>query len=147
MRCGRVMARSFAPSALLAVLLAGCIPSNVVAVEDRAVATPIATAEFVPATAEAFAGLYESVEITGAAAAALRKVYYLFRPGGRFTGAALLQDGGEERFATLSGAFTLQGGAVVLGEGAEPAQAEMAQDLLRLRGSDGTVVLRRVELR
>lgn len=136
--------RSASPACLLALLAPACIPSNVVAPQDRMVAVDQDKVHWMPATASAFDGLYASISLTGDVAAGLWKVYYHFTPDGRFTGAALLQgESGAPAFQVLDGTWTLAGDVLRLGEGAEPATAEMAPDLLRLRGAAGTVVLRR----
>lgn len=129
---------------VLALLAQSCIPSNVVAPQDRIVAIEMEKVLWEPATPAAFDGLYASTSLTGEVASGLWKVYYHFTPDGHFTGAALLQgESGAPAFAVLEGTWTLADGVLQLGEGAEPATAEMAPDLLRLRGAAGTVVLRR----
>jgi hypothetical protein len=125
------------------MLAPACIPSNVVAPQDRSVAVDPERVPWVPATPSAFDGLYASVSLTGDVAAGLWKVYYHFSPDGNFTGAALLQRMGAPTFEVLAGTWTLADGELRLGADAEPATAEMAPDLLRLRGAAGTVVLRR----
>jgi hypothetical protein len=129
----------------VALVLPSCIPSNVIAPKDRLVAVEWANAHWAPADASAIAGLYSSIALTGDVAAGIRKVYYDFEPDGRFTGAALVQRGGESTFEVLSGTWTLEGGSLRLGQDGEPAMAEMAPDLLRLSGEAGMVVLRREE--
>jgi hypothetical protein len=124
------------------LLLPGCIPSNVVAVEDRAVVTAADVAEWRPATRAEAVGLFASSSITGPVAASLRAIYYLFEDDGSFTAAALVHEGERPEFRVLSGAWEFRDGNLVL-DGAEPARLESAKDLLRLSGADGTVVLRR----
>ena len=52
------------------------------------------------------------------------------------------------QYQVLSGAWTLSDdGTLLLGEDAGPARAEVAEDLLRLTGSEGSLVLERAELR
>jgi hypothetical protein len=126
------------------LLANGCIPSNVVAEQDRAVALPAAALAWDEPVPTALAGLYESVAITGDAAQAMVKVYYWFDGGGAFTGAALVREGAEPRFQTLSGRYRIAEGRIWLGEDTEPATLAAAKDHLRLASADGNVVLRRV---
>lgn len=121
---------------------AGCIASNVVAAEDRLVARPIADLPFVAAPGLRLDGLYESVEITGEAAVALRKIYYLFGPDGSYTGAALSDVDGSPSFQTLNGTWTSDAAGLSL-DGGEPVQLEQAPDHLRITAKNGVVVLRR----
>lgn len=137
MTCARVAL------ALALGLPIGCIPSNVIAAEQRAV---VSRPEEMAWTAElpaSLSGLYESVRIDGEIAQAMWKVYYHFAPTGTFTGAALILDAGEPAFQTLSGRYALAEGTLRLGEDAEPAKLETAPDHLRVSTADGAIVLRR----
>ncbi len=129
---------------LAAALPSGCIPSNVVAAEDRAIAAAPARLTFdapVPATLE---GLYESVQIDGAIAHAMWKVYYHFATGGRFTGAALVLENGLPTFQTLAGEYRIADGRITLGVDAEPASLAAAPGHVRMSTDDGQIVFRRV---
>lgn len=133
--------RALAAAATLAAL-ASCIPSNVVARDDRAVATPLAELHFEPANGAQLQGLWASVAITGDAAVALRRVYYVFQTNGTYTAAALVDEGGTLAFQTLSGTFAADAAGLVL-DGAEPVQLEQAPEHLRITAPTGTLVLRR----
>ena len=138
--------------ALAAVLLAlvagaGCVPSNVVAADDRSVVLQPVQVEWAAADASDLAGMWRSQEITGDLAAALLHVAYWFEPDGRFSGAALTLDAGGPAFHVLVGQWTYADGMLRLGDGSEPATLEGAPGWLRLRGTDGSVVLRKEELR
>ncbi|MBL8730014.1 MAG: hypothetical protein JNM25_16435 [Planctomycetes bacterium] len=128
--------------ALCAGLLAGCIASNVVATEDRAVLRPVAELPFVAAPELVLDGLYESIEITGDAALALRRIYYLFRPDGTYTAAALTEGERGAAFQTLSGTWTNTAAGLSL-DGADPVRLERADEHLRITAANGAVVLRR----
>lgn len=132
------------PLLAVGVLPSACIPSNVVAEEQRAVAAPATALEWTEPPPGTLVGLYESVLITGDVAQAMWKVYYHFRGSGEFSGAALVLVDGEPRFQTLAGLYTIQGGSIVLGDGNEPATLAAAKDHLRFTSADGSIVLRRV---
>jgi hypothetical protein len=141
MRCRALVAAGLAAS------LAGCVPSNVVATTDRAVLVEADRAVWRPASAPDVAGLWCSGPLTGAVASSLLKVVYLFRADGQFAGAALYS-GPPEAFEVLSGRWTVPApGRIEFGSEAEPATLEVATGMLRLSGSDGTLVLYREELR
>jgi hypothetical protein len=124
-----------------AVALAGCIPSNVVAVDQRMVVADLGQLQFAPAPALQLAGLYESVAITGDAAVALRKVYYLFVDDGTYTAAALAEIDGKPAFQTLSGTWSSTASGLSL-DGAEPVVLEQAPEHLRITAPNGALVLR-----
>lgn len=124
------------------LLFGGCIASNVVARNERLVVPTVAELQFSPAPSLPLAGLYESVEITGDAAAALRKVYYLFAADGYYTAAALTEQDGKPGFQTLNGAWTTSAAGLSL-DGAEPVLLEQAPDHLRITAPTGVLVLRR----
>jgi hypothetical protein len=136
--------RGLALVLLAAFAGAGCVASGTLDPSARAVAEPEVAPplDWRPATAQDLDGLYVSVEIRGAAAAVLRELRYWLDSGGEFSGAALFVVP-SPRFETLSGRWTLEGGRLTLGEGAAPATAEVAGDLLRITGEEGTVVLER----
>jgi hypothetical protein len=125
--------------------LGGCIASNVVAPEQRLVAARVDQIPFQPAGAVRLDGLYESIDILGDAAVSLRKIYYLFAPGGTYTAAALADLDGALQFQTLDGSWAASASGLAL-DGAEPVPLEQAPDHLRLTAPTGTVVLRKVAL-
>lgn len=134
---------SFLPLALTALAsFGGCIASNVVATEDRMVTRPVAEIVFQPAPALVLDGLFESIEITGDAAVALRKIYYLFAPDGSYTAAALGDVDGVATFQTLNGTWVTSAAGLSL-DGAEPVLLEQAPEHLRFTAPTGTVVLRK----
>ena len=132
----------FVPLACIAALFGGCIASNVVATEDRMVAPPVASLAWAPAPGLQLDGFYESVEITGDAAIALRRIYYLFRADGTYTAAALGETGTRAEFQTLSGTWVSDARGLSL-DGAEPVLLEGAEGHLRITAPNGAVVLRR----
>lgn len=129
---------------LLAVLplVAGCIASNVVAVADREVVAGATQLPFQPAGVLVLDGLYESIDIQGDAAVSLRKIWYLFSPGGAYTGAALADVDGVPSFQTLHGTWQVGAAGLSL-DGQDPVPLEAAPDHLRLSAPNGTVVLAR----
>lgn len=132
-------------AALASATLGGCIASNVVARDDRMVVSPLASLQFAPSAATSLEGFYESVDITGEAAVALRRIYYLFRADGTYTAAALVDAAGNGgSFQTLDGTWALAAGALVL-DGGEPVRLEEAPLHVRFVAGDGTVVLRKVK--
>ena len=120
----------------------GCIPSNVVARDDRMVTTALEDLRFEPAGELALDGLWSSVAISGDAALSLRKVYYVFLPGGAYTAAALVDDGSAPAFQTLTGTFAVSAAGIVF-DGAEPVPLEVAPGYLRITAPTGALVLRR----
>lgn len=124
------------------VALAACVPSSVIAPEDRAAFLAPAEIAWEPYAGGPLDGLYASVSITGDASLGLLKVYYFFLPDGAFTGAALLATE-PPAFQVLSGAWSLREDGLHLGDGSPPAVLEQAPDHLRLSGAQGAVVLRR----
>jgi hypothetical protein len=127
-------------------LLTGCIPSNVVAVQDRAVITTDLTGlDWQEVIAEDVPGLYESVAIEGEAAGRLWKIYYLFESDGRYAAAALLAGAEGLEFQTLNGVWELTGDGFVL-DGGDPVQMSRAPDHLRMVAPNGVVVLRASEM-
>jgi hypothetical protein len=123
-------------------LLASCIASNVVAPDQRLVASDLTALVWTPADPAALDGFFESVDLRGEAAASLRKIFYVFLPGGTYTGAALADAGSALTFQTLSGTWTLTPDGLVLDQG-RPVRCEMAPGHLRLEDTNGVVVLRR----
>jgi len=127
------------------VVLAGCYASNVVAPEQRLVAADVAQLVWQPADASSLDGYFVSVDLQGEAAASLRCVYYVFVPGGRYTGAALADVDGELSFQTLRGTWQLGPDGLALDDTA-PVRCEQAPGHLRLTAPNGVVVLRRERL-
>ena len=123
----------------------GCIASNVVASEDRLVATPVAELQFAPAPDLPLQGLYESVEIRGDAALSLRKVYYLFDARGTYTAAALTETDGVLGFQTLNGTWQSTVAGLAL-DGRPPVLLEQAPQHLRITAESGVLVLRAASL-
>jgi hypothetical protein len=135
---------------LLAALGPGCLASSVVDSRDRAVKDESAAIAWQPARAEELGGLWRARSIEGPAAAALLDICYWFDSDGHFSGAALFP-GPPPAYQVLSGAWsTTADGRVLLGEDAEPARIERArvagQELLRLTGAEGRLVLERAEV-
>lgn len=136
--------RRLAALSLAAAAAAGCIPSSVVAPDQRTVLLDSELVAWRPATPEDVPGLYSSAEISGPMAGALWQVHYLFEASGAYTGAALLA-GSPPRFEVLSGRWAFGEGCLQLDD-AEPARLEAGPGRLRLRGEEGSVVLVRGEL-
>lgn len=133
-------------TAALASLTSGCIASNVLSVQDRAVQHDDAPLEWRTPTRSELIGLWRTTTIAGPAAAVLLDLTYWLSEDGTFSGAALF-GGPPPAYETLSGSWTFAGGSLQLGEDVEPAVAEVAGDLLRLSGGDGVLTLERAELR
>lgn len=131
---------------LAALPAAGCYASNVVAREDRAVVVDATALAFAPATADDVGGLFASIAIEGDAAASLRHVVYWFGPDGRYSGAALIDGADGAAFQTLTGAWRVEQGALVLDDG-PPADLGVAEGHLRIAADGGVLVLRKVTLR
>lgn len=134
-------ARRVGVAALLFGCVPGCIPSNVVAPEQRMVVDDLSALAFEPAPGMQLDGLYTSVDIRGAAAASLRKVYYLFGADGTYTAAALTEAGGVFAFQTLDGTWRSAPEGLVLDD-AEPVRLERADGHVRIATGDGALVLR-----
>jgi hypothetical protein len=123
-------------------LAPACLASTVVEQADRAVRSEEPRRDWRPAEAADIAGLYESVQLEGEAAAALWKLYYHFAPDGAYTGAALVFDGERAAFQTLTGTWSLAGGRLEL-DGVSGATAAVAGDELRIESEAGTASFRR----
>lgn len=121
---------------------AGCIASNVVAEDERLVVADVDQLVFQPASVVALDGLYASVDIRGDAAVSLRRIWYLFEPGGRYTAAALVEVDGMPTFQTLVGTWASSAAGLVL-DGGAPVDCAMAGDHVRLSTPTGVVILRR----
>lgn len=127
--------------------LAGCYPSNVVSSTDRAVRSGDLAAQLAwrPCAEADLVGSFASRSIEGDAALSLKKVYYVFLAGGRYTGAALVEADEGLSFQTLGGTYVLQAGMLAL-DGAAAAQCEAADGgFLRIAVEGGAIVLCRVE--
>ncbi len=134
-------------AALLCAALAGCYPSNVVSSTDRAVRNgdPAAQLAWRPCVEADLVGSFASRSIEGDAALSLKKVYYVFLAGGRYTGAALVDADEGLTFQTLGGSYRLEGGMLAL-DGATGARCEAADGgFLRIAVEGGAIVLCRVE--
>ena len=132
---------------LLVFLGPGCIPSNVLAPDDRTVKDDPATLVWSPATASDLPGLWRTRSIEGAAAAVLLDLTYWISADKSFSGAALFA-GPPPEYQVLSGTWKhLDDGTLQLGDDAEPARAEVAGGLLRLQGAEGSLILERAEIR
>ncbi|MEO6595913.1 MAG: hypothetical protein ABIP94_14265 [Planctomycetota bacterium] len=127
---------------LLAGTWPGCIASNVVATQDRAVVCDAADLAFEPVGSVVLEGLYESIDIRGEAAVSLRKVYYLFAADGTYTAAALTEVDGVPSFQTLNGVWDSTSAGLAL-DGRAPVLLERAPEHLRLTAPKGVLVLRR----
>lgn len=131
--------------ALMAVasLGLGCIPSNVVAPDDRAVRIEPTDAVWREGRAEDLRGYWSSRSLSGPLSSAILRLHYWFENDGKFTGAALLS-GPPPRFVVLDGVLSFdEQGQLLLGADVEPAQLEASGNLLRLTGAEGVVVLER----
>jgi hypothetical protein len=127
---------------LVLAALSSCIASSVVESQDRARELNLPDQEWLPGSAENLDGVFVSTQITGALAASVRKVVYLFQQSGNYTGAALVESS-PPRFEVIAGEWQMQNGQLLL-DGAEPAQLQVAEDgSLRITGETGQVVLRR----
>lgn len=135
-------------AALLAVLfLASACASNTVAVHDRTVRGEFEALAWRPATPSDLAGHWRARSLEGPAAAVFLDLAYWLDADGHFSGAALFA-GPPPTYQVLSGTWTLGSeGLLQLGEDSAPAVAEVADDLLRLSGDEGRLVLERAEIR
>lgn len=134
-------------AAALFVILPACIAPSVLQSSGRAVTTDEAESpSWRPAEARDLEGLYESETIEGDGAAAVSRVWYHFAPDGSWSGAALIVGGVQPAFQTLSGTWSLESGALDLGDG-EPVQATVAGERLRLASQGGVAVLKRAPIR
>lgn len=138
--------RALAASLLMASLTVSCIPSNVVAVEDRAVRLADEDVVWAPGTTTDLQGMWVAHSIEGEAAESLLSLVYWFGEDGHFTGAALFDDV-PPRFEVLQGMWSMDQDGLRLGENAPTARFEAARDLIRLGGEGGTIVLHRNPLR
>lgn len=124
---------------------AGCIPSNVVARQDRMVTNDLEALQFEPMPAAELQGFYESVAVRGPVANALRKVYYWFETGGRYTAAALVDGPDGLAFQTLDGTYTAAAAGLAL-DGAEAVPLERSGVYVRFATADGELLLLRGSL-
>ena len=133
--------------ALVAPFAQGCLASTVVPEGQRGVQEGEAVHAWRPAADADLVGLWRTRSLTGAAAASILDLSYWISADGRFSGAALFA-GPPPTYQVLAGSWGFdEQGRLVLGDDAEPARAEVADGLLRLSGSDGSLVLERSELR
>jgi len=128
-----------------AVLVTGCA-STTLDVSARNVRGEAEELVWRAATREEVAGHWRLRSIDGPAAAVLMDIAYWLDPDGTFTGAALFV-GPPPTYEVLAGSWSLDAnGQLVLGEEAEPAAVEVAGELLKLAGADGSLVLERAEI-
>ncbi|MCA8943845.1 MAG: hypothetical protein KDB80_14880 [Planctomycetes bacterium] len=144
-------AHRWALASCLAFGFSGCIASNVVAREDRAVVTAADELQWSAEPVDTLDGLFESVDIRGEAAAQLWKIYYWFEQPSRYTAAALTVGPEGPAFQTLDGRWEIVDGGLLL-DGGEPAALARAVDEagvehVRIETPGGAVVMRRVEVR
>jgi len=140
-----VSGRRVAASLLLLLSASGCIPSNVVAREERMVVDDVSALDWQPANGVALLGLYETVDVRGEVAASLRKIYYRFAEDGTYTAAALIESAGAFQFQTIDGTWRADENGLVLDDG-EPVQLDRADGgYLRIRTETGTIVLQHEE--
>ncbi len=132
--------------AILCLALASCIPSNVVAVEDRSVRVDLDRLDWQPLAKGDLPGLYESVEVTGEAAAVLWKIFYLFSEGGQYSAAALVLKGESPAFQSLQGTWQMVGKRLDLMDGSDSLEASVSGDHLRFESPTGSVTFRRLDL-
>ena len=146
------MKRSVSTLTLLSTLallpIAGCIPSNVVAPEARAVQVDQAKLEWSRATQADLPGFYVSTEISGDSAGALLKAYYLFAETGSYSGAALVVGEAGPRFVVIAedGRWALSDLGLDLQDGSGPVEVYAAPGHLRLVTPDSEIVFERVEI-
>jgi len=122
------------------LLLSGCFPSNILAPEQRLAA--LGTDSYVWASAQEaqILGLHTSTDIEGPLARVLQRITYLFEPDGTYTAAALFY-GPPANFKVLSGTWEFADGSLRLDDAA-PAVLDATEGFLRIRGDEGSVVLR-----
>lgn len=133
--------RAFLLCALL-VPCASCISSSQLDPALRSVEQVREERVWRPAVQEDLDGLFRTIEVEGALGAVLREAHYWFGRDGRFSGAALIVVPAPT-FQTLDGRWSLADGRLSLGAEAEPARAEVSDELLRLSGAEGVIVLER----
>lgn len=128
-----------------AVLATGCA-STTLDVSARGVRSEAEELVWRTATREEIVGHWRLRSIDGPAAAVLLDIAYWLDADGHFTGAGLLV-GPPPSYEVLSGSWLLDAdGKLVLGEEAEPAAVEIAGELLKLAGADGSLVLERAAI-
>jgi hypothetical protein len=128
-----------------AVLVTGCA-STTLDVSARDVRGEAEELVWRAATQAEIAGHWRLRSVDGPAAAVLMDIAYWLDPDGSFTGAALFM-GPPPSYEVLAGSWSLDAsGMLVLGEEAEPASVEIAGELLKLAGADGSLVLERAEI-
>lgn len=128
---------------------AGCIPSNVVAREHRAVSTSVFEEEipgkpWVVPRADAVAGFWRSVRITGEVAASLAEISYAFGQSGKYSGAALSYGADHPSFEVLAGEWSVEPDGLHLD--GELVRSRMREGLLELAAEAGSVFLQRIDL-
>lgn len=129
----------------LALAPTACIPSNVVAEGDRAVAAKPVELKWDAPLPRQLDGLYEAVTITGDIAQAMWRAWYQFAGDGEFSGAALVLVDGRPQFQTLTGRYRIDGAKLQLGDDSEPAEWAAAEGHIKISSAEGTLVLRKVK--
>lgn len=124
--------------------LSACIPAHIVATDARLVRPAVDALEFQVDGKFAPRGLWQSVDIRGEAAAALRRIWYWFRADGTYSAVALCELDAVS-FQLRDGTWSLQEFNLVL-DGGEPAELMVAGDHLRIRTATGSVILRKEPL-
>ncbi|MEM7262115.1 MAG: hypothetical protein AAF488_09000 [Planctomycetota bacterium] len=146
--------------ALVALLLGGCYPSNVLDESARRVERQRQQVAWRPAhNGDRVEGYYRSTGVSGPVAANLVRVYYYFEADGRYTGAALVAGADGLAFQTLAGGWALHESdkprfeeppskRVAVSIEIDGARAELwvAPNRLRLVTQQGTLELESVEL-
>jgi len=128
-----------------AVLATGCA-STTLDVSARGVRSESEELVWRAATREEIVGHWRLRSVDGPAAAVLMDIAYWLDTDGSFTGAALFV-GPPPSYEVLAGSWSLDAnGQLVLGEEAEPAAVEVAGELLKLAGADGSLVLERAAI-
>lgn len=130
----------------LAVIAAGCIPSNVIDVEQRAVRRDAIEEVWRTADESLLRGFWTSESVRGPGAETVLRLYYYFAADQRFTGAALITGDRGAEFQTLSGSWSLTDGQLDLGDGSPALRAETGGRRLRLTSADGEAIFQREEL-
>ncbi|MFN0058658.1 MAG: hypothetical protein ACKVX7_09410 [Planctomycetota bacterium] len=131
---------------LLTVAPAGCIPSNVIDVEQRAVRRGAIEQVWRTAEESHLRGFWASESVRGPGAETVLRLYYYFAADQRFTGAALITGDRGAEFQTLSGSWSLADGQLDLGDGSPALRAEAGGRRLRLSSADGDAIFQREEL-
>jgi hypothetical protein len=132
-----------------AALTGSCITPSVLERSEREVKAPeeeLASLAWHDAARDELLGLFESIAIEGEVAGSLWRVWYHFASDGTYSGAALVLGGVDPEFQTLSGTWSLDGGALDLGQG-QVVRVQAADSHLRMESEGGAVIFRACEVR